>query len=47
MVLRNCDGTAFQLTGSLNQFDPANPEHNLINSYDAEIVEISGTPIFT
>jgi len=46
MSIKNCDGTPFQPSGTLNQFDPDNPDLNLINSFDAEIIEISGTPIF-
>ena len=44
-MIRNCDGTPYTLSGSLNTFDPTNPEHFLLNSFDAEIVEIAGTPI--
>lgn len=45
MTIRNCDGTPYKLSGSLNTFDPNNPEHFLLNSFDSEIVEIAGTPI--
>lgn len=44
-MIRNCDGTPYKLSGSLNTFDPKNPEHFLLNSFDSEIVEIAGTPI--
>lgn len=46
MTIRNCDGTPYQLSGSLNQYDPDNPDINLINSFDAETIGIAGTPIF-
>jgi hypothetical protein len=45
MAIRNPDGTVFQLSGSMNTFDPTNPEHQLLSSFDQEIVEIAGTPI--
>ena len=45
MTIKNCDGTPYKLSGSLNTFDPTSPEHFLLNSFDAEIVEIAGTPI--
>jgi hypothetical protein len=50
-MLRNCDGTPLKLgCGSgespLAQFDPENPDLNLFNSFDAEIIDIAGSPIF-
>ncbi len=44
-MIKNCDGTPYKLSGSLNLFDPTNPEQYLLNSYDAEIIQIAGTPI--
>lgn len=46
MVIRNCDGTPYQLSGSLNQFDPESRDHDLLNSFDEQLIEIAGTPIF-
>lgn len=43
--IRNCDGTPYKLAGSLSTFDPNNPDHFLLNSYDAELIQIAGTPI--
>src|SRR6516225_12377633 len=45
MTIRNCDGTPFQLSGSLNVFDPTNPDQFLLNSLDSEIIDIAGIPI--
>lgn len=45
-MIRNPDGSCYQVSGSLQQFDPENPEHNLLNSYYAEVVKIYGISIF-
>lgn len=45
MTIRNCNGTPYKLSGSLDMFDPNNPEHFLLNSFDSELVQIAGTPI--
>lgn len=44
-MIRNCDGTPYKLSGSLDTYDPNNPEHFLLNSFDSELVQIAGTPI--
>lgn len=44
MVIKNPDGTPYQLS-ELQQFDPCNPEHELFNEWDAEVIEIGGTPL--
>lgn len=46
MCIKNCDGSIYRPFGSLDQFDPDSPEHNLFNSFDQELMQISGTPIF-
>lgn len=46
MAIRNPDGSKFSLTGSLQQFDPENPEHDLFNVWDQEAIEIGGTPLY-
>ena len=46
MAILNPDGTPFVLTGSLQQFDPGNPEFDLFNTWDQEAIAIGGTPIF-
>lgn len=45
-MLRNSDGTPYKASGSMQQFDPENPEHCLFNQFDQELIEISGSPIF-
>jgi hypothetical protein len=46
MAIKNPDGSNYGVTGSLNQFDPESPSHDLFNRYDQEIIEIGGSPIF-
>jgi len=46
MTILNPDGTKFKLAGSLQQFDPENPEHDLFNLWDQEVIEIGGSPLF-
>lgn len=46
MAIRNPDGSKFSLSGTLQQFDPENPEHDLFNVWDQEAIEIGGTPLF-
>lgn len=46
MGIRNPNGSDYQVTGSLQQFDPENPEHDLFNSWDQEVIQIGGSPIF-
>lgn len=46
MAIRNKDGSIYQVTGSLQQYDPANPEMDLFNSYDQEAIAIGGSPIY-
>ena len=45
-MLFNADGTPYKVVGSMQQFDPGNPEQNLFNQWDEEIIEMSGSPIF-
>lgn len=45
MTIRNPDGSEYQL-GTLQQFDPCNPELSLFNEWDQEAIEIGGTPIY-
>ena len=44
-MLYNSDGSQYKVVGSLQQFDPANPETNLFNLWDQEIIQIGGSPI--
>lgn len=45
MAIRNADGSVYKPTGSLQQFDPENPEHDLFNLWDQEVIQIGGTPL--
>lgn len=45
MGIKNPDGTPFKVTGSLQQFDPYNPNHNLFNALDQEAIRIGGSPL--
>lgn len=45
-MLKNPDGTPYKPVGSLEQFDPDNPERCLWNDWDAEWIKIYGSPIF-
>lgn len=46
MPIKNPDGSTFQVSGSLTQFDPTNLEHELFNLWDQEVIEIGGTPLY-
>jgi len=46
MVILNPDGSKFQPTGTLQQFDPENSEHDLFNLWDQEVIEIGGSPMY-
>lgn len=46
MAIKNPDGTPYQLAGSLQQFDPENPEFELFNTWDQEAIRIGGTPVY-
>lgn len=46
MVIRNPDGSVYKTTNSLQQFDPSNPEHDLFNLWDQEVIEIGGSPLY-
>lgn len=45
-MIKNPDGSVFKLKGSLNAYDPENPIHSVLNKYDEEIIERTGTPIY-
>lgn len=46
MAIKNCDGTPYQPAGSMQTFDPYNPEHDLFNQWDQELITFGGSPIF-
>jgi len=43
-MLRNPDGTPYEL-GNLKLYDPNKPDYALMDQWDAEIIERSGSPI--
>ena len=45
-MIKNSDGTPYKPVGSLEQFDPDNPERCLWNDWDAELIKIYGSPVF-
>jgi hypothetical protein len=45
-MLLNSDGSPYRAVGSIQQFDPNNPEHYLFNLWDAEIIRMGGSPIY-
>lgn len=46
MVIYKPDGAPYKSSGSLQQFDPENPEHDLFNLWDQEVIEIGGSPLY-
>lgn len=46
MAIKNPDGTPYNVTGSVNTFDPESPVHELFNTWDQELIEWGGSPIF-
>src|SRR4051812_11720331 len=45
-MIKNCDGTPYQVGGCFRMFDPNNPASGFINSLNANLFEIAGSPIF-
>jgi hypothetical protein len=43
MPILNKDGTPYQLTGSVQQFDPQNPNFDLFNLWDQEAILRGGS----
>lgn len=46
MALTNPDGTPYSVVGSIQSFDPENPEHDLFNLWDQEVIRQGGSPIY-
>ena len=46
MTILNSDGTPYGVVGTLTQFDPGNPDYNMFNSFDQEVIMIGGSPLF-
>lgn len=44
-MIRNCDGTPYQLKPTLQQYNPGSRDLALINQIDAESIRIGGSPI--
>jgi len=45
-MIYNCDGTPYKPSGTYQQYNPNNPEHDLFNSWDQESLRRGGSPIF-
>lgn len=45
-MIKNVDGSPYQTTGSLQQYNPQNVEFDLFNSWDQESIEIGGSPVY-
>lgn len=45
-MLRSLDGSPYQVVGSMQQFDPENPDQNLLHLWDQEMIQQGGAPIF-
>lgn len=46
MALKNCDGTPYQLRGSVQMYDPLDRSHDLFNLWDQEAIRRGGSPIY-
>jgi hypothetical protein len=46
LALRNLDGTCYQTLGSVQQFNPLAPEHDLFNQWDQESLMRGGSPLY-
>lgn len=46
MPLLNSDGTPYKLNGSVQMFDPLNPQFELFNLWDQEAILRGGSPIY-
>lgn len=46
MAIYNTDGTRFDVSGNLAQFDPNNPRKDLFNRWDEDVIAIGGSPLF-
>lgn len=45
MGIKNPDGTPYNVTGSIEQFDANDPQHELFNLWDQEAIRQGGSPI--
>ena len=46
MTLYNSDGTPYKAAGTIQQFDPNNPDLCLFNQWDQESIMQGGSPIY-
>ena len=46
MALRNTDGTCYKPLGSVQQYNPNAPEHDLFNQWDQESIMRGGSPLY-
>lgn len=46
MTIRNSDGSPYKLSGEIVQFDDKNPEFELFNLLDEEVIRIAGSPLY-
>ncbi len=46
MALLTPDGKPYRASGSLQQYDPANPQIALFNLWDEDAIRIGGTPVY-
>jgi hypothetical protein len=44
MALLNADGSPYTVTGSIEQFNPNDPQHELFNLWDQEAIRQGGSP---
>lgn len=45
-MIRNPDGTPYRVSGSIQQYDPSDPQHELFNQWDEEAIRRGGSPIY-
>lgn len=44
-MIRNNDGTPYQVTGCAQQFDQSSPDYKLFNIWDQEAIQRGGSPV--
>ncbi len=45
MTIKNLDGSEYTVKGSIEQFDPDDPQHEIFNLWDQEAIRQGGSPI--
>ncbi len=45
-MIRRPNGLPYNVSGSLQQYKPSGTSQDLLNRYDAEMIQLSGAPIF-